>query len=285
MVRVKPGSQPHAHGCAPDRARRAGQIPLGPRRRGLQPGFDPVKRAQSGLESRSGGCTPSLGHRRGVRRVGRSRGALPAWRQHVIDEAMGQSVSTGLRWITNDGVLVRHIRTESPSFAPGVHRAVPTASRRDGGSKARRRHRAQGSGPVTGPNLGPSRRPVAPGVWPTAGACVAPVAPGRVAGGPRGAFRGASGSRTRGAPRGGRSLTPPLDHDALDHDATDHERWRVDAEYPHQHAIVHRGVSRLTPAAGQIPVAAAAQRVRSTNDPVTEQKPPRTPEPAHAPGF
>jgi hypothetical protein len=42
---------------------------------------------------------------------------LPAWRQHVIDEAVGPSVLTGLRLIANDGVLVRHIRTESPSFA------------------------------------------------------------------------------------------------------------------------------------------------------------------------
>jgi hypothetical protein len=60
-----------------------------------------------------------------------------------------------------------------------------------------------GFDPITGLNLGSSRRPVAaPGVWPTAGACAAPVTPGRVACGPRGAFRGASGSRTRRAPGG-----------------------------------------------------------------------------------
>jgi NAD(P)-dependent dehydrogenase (short-subunit alcohol dehydrogenase family) len=76
-----------------------------------------------------------------------------------------------------------------------------------------------------------------------------------------------------------------VDHAAVDHAAVDHEPWRVDAEYPHQHAIAHRGVRQSTPAAGQMPVAAAGQRVQRTNDPVTEQKPPRTPRPAHAPGF
>jgi hypothetical protein len=61
----------------------------------------------------------------------------------VIDEAVGQSVLTGLRLIANDGVLVRHIRTESPSFAPGVDRAalrpssVGRAARHDGARPAR----------------------------------------------------------------------------------------------------------------------------------------------------
>jgi hypothetical protein len=75
-------------------------------------------------------------------------------------------------------------------------------------------------------------------------------------------------------------LTPTRDHDA-----SDHEAWRFGAGYPDQNAIVRRGVSQLTRAASQMPVGAAAQRVRGRNGPVTEHKRPRTPEPAHAPGF
>jgi hypothetical protein len=55
--------------------------------------------------------------------------------------------------------------------------------------------------PLSGPNLGSSRRPVAaPGVWPTTGAC-ARTLQGALRRCHERAFRGASGSRTRRAPR------------------------------------------------------------------------------------
>jgi hypothetical protein len=149
----------------------------------------------------------------------------------------------------------------------------------------------QGSGPVSGPDLGSSRRLVAApgGLAHRRGVRRAGRSRARCRRATRGLSAGACGSRTRRAPAAGRSLTPALDHDALVTTRLfttplDRERWRVGAGYPHQHAIVDCGVCRLTPWAGQMPVAAAAQRVRRTNDPVTEQKPPRTREPAHAPG-
>jgi dTDP-4-dehydrorhamnose reductase len=56
-------------------------------------------------------------------------------------------------------------------------------------------------------------------------------------------------------------------------------------------AIIHLA-SRIQPlerlddtAAGQMPVADAAERVQGRNSPRTGSKPPRTPVPAHAPGF